>query len=43
MRIFNILFKVEAGDVIVKVNETDVHRFTTKEGWLSRYFKEEVN
>lgn len=24
--------QVEAGDIIVKVNETDVHRFTTKEG-----------
>ena len=25
-------WQVEAGDVILKVNETDVKRFTTKEG-----------
>lgn len=25
-------FQVEAGDVIVKVNGADVHRFSTKEG-----------
>lgn len=28
------VFQVEAGDIIVKVNGTDVHRFTTKEGTL---------
>lgn len=26
------LFQVEVGDVILKVNETDVNRFSTKEG-----------
>lgn len=26
------LFQVEAGDVILKVNETDVNRLNTKEG-----------
>jgi len=28
--------QVEAGDVILKVNGTDVHRYTTKEGEFSR-------
>lgn len=32
--LFTSDFQVEAGDVIVKVNGTDVHRFTTKEGEL---------
>lgn len=26
------MFQVEAGDIILKVNETDVHLFSTKEG-----------
>ena len=25
-------FQIEAGDVILKVNGTDVHRYSTKEG-----------
>lgn len=29
---FLLMFQVEAGDVILKVNETDVNRFSTKEG-----------
>ena len=27
-----LFFQVEVGDVILKVNETDVNRFSTKEG-----------
>lgn len=27
-----LYLQVEAGDIIVKVNGTDVHHFTTKEG-----------
>lgn len=30
--IYFIFSQVEAGDVILKINETDVNRFTTKEG-----------
>lgn len=32
MIIIIVLFQVEVGDVILKVNETDVIRFSTKEG-----------
>jgi hypothetical protein len=35
LEIFNLFFsllQVEAGDVILKINGTDVHRFSTKEG-----------
>lgn len=32
--------QVEAGDVIVKVNGTDVHHFTTKEGILLNFLKQ---
>lgn len=28
------VLQVEAGDVIVRVNGTDVHQFTTKEGMI---------
>lgn len=30
------LLQVEAGDVILKVNGTDVHRYSTKEGKFAR-------
>lgn len=30
--VFFFKFQVEVGDVILKVNETDVKRFSTKEG-----------
>lgn len=33
-----IFLQVEAGDVILKVNGTDVHRYSTKEGKLSQVF-----
>lgn len=32
--VYSVCVQVEAGDVIVKVNGTDVHRFSTKEGEL---------
>lgn len=40
LRIFGIFcaLQVEAGDVIVRVNGTDVHQFTTKEGMIHYSF-----
>lgn len=35
--IFSSAPQVEAGDVILKVNGTDVHRYSTKEGKLSHH------
>lgn len=32
LEFFSAFVQVEAGDVIVKVNGIDVHRYTTKEG-----------
>lgn len=38
-KLFPLLcLQVEAGDVILKVNGTDVHRYSTKEGKFSRGF-----
>lgn len=35
LEFFSAFVQVEAGDVIVKVNGIDVHRYTTKEGIFS--------
>ena len=37
-------FQIEAGDVILKVNGTDVHRYSTKEGkYLTTHSKKVVD
>lgn len=37
--LFLFFLQVEAGDVILKINGTDVHRFSTKEGELFTFDK----